>query len=120
MKNAKPTVKAELSASDNGQYNLSSTFPGTENPRLLRVIYALLRGPCTRAEIDAAAGASNGPEVIAQLRRRGLTIYCELVPAVDRDGKTVRFGVYRLTEEDRQKLRIWLAARANKQRTHGS
>jgi hypothetical protein len=108
MKNAQPTFMAELSASDTGQYTLSCPFPGTKNPRHLRVIHALLRSPCTRAEIDAAAGASNGPEVIAQLRRRGLTIPCERVQRIDRDGVSVWPGLYQLTDEDRQKVIVWL------------
>lgn len=89
--------------------NAQHTIPflGTKNPRHLRVIEALLRGPRSRAEIDAIAGASNGPEVIAQLRRRGLTIPCVLVRGVDRDGVMVRHGVYRLDREDLIKLASW-------------
>ena len=47
-------------------------FNGTENPRHLRVIMALLVSPRTRETIDRVAGASNGPELMAELRRRGL------------------------------------------------
>jgi hypothetical protein len=108
MKNALPPVATELSVSESDRHDAPGLFPGTKNRRQLRVIYALLRGPCTRTEVDAIAGASNGPEVIAQLRERRLTIPCVRIPSVDRDGIAVRSGQYRLTAADRHKILAWL------------
>ena len=47
-------------------------FEGTENPRYLRILAALLARARTREEIDRTAGASNGPAAIAELRALGL------------------------------------------------
>ncbi|MEI8326741.1 MAG: hypothetical protein WCH44_15520, partial [Betaproteobacteria bacterium] len=44
-------------------------FTGTDNPRHLRVIQALMTRPLPRGQLDAVAGASNGPDLIAELRR---------------------------------------------------
>lgn len=107
MKNAQPPVQEELSAQSQEKYNSSSNFPGTKNPRQLRVIDALLMRARSRTEIDHIAGASNGPEVIAQLRRLGLTIPCELIQAIDRDGLSVSYGLYKFTAEDGRKIRSW-------------
>lgn len=86
-------------------------FTGTDNPRHLRVIAALLVRPRRREDIDSIAGASNGPELIAELRRRGLTeekhLPCERVPFVDRDGKPCRPGVYYLTPAGKRLIRDW-------------
>lgn len=88
-----------------------SKFTGTENPRHLRVITVLMRRPVSREELDSVAGASNGPELVAELRRRGLTVDCERILFTDRDGKPCRPGVYSLTESDRRKLYRWMASR---------
>jgi hypothetical protein len=86
-------------------------FEGTDNPRHFRVIHAARVRSRKREEIDRIAGCSNGPELIAELRRRGLEFPCDRVPGYDRDGYPIRFGVYRLTDADRRKLTRWLAAR---------
>ncbi|MEA3299136.1 MAG: hypothetical protein U9R22_02850 [Pseudomonadota bacterium] len=104
MKNAQPPVKAELSALD------SAKFTGIDTPRQWRVIRALLTGPQSRETIDRVAGASNGPEVIRQLRVNGLIIPCELVPHTDRDGRPGKHGVYHLSESDRRRIYQWQAA----------
>lgn len=82
-------------------------FKDTTNPRQLRAIEALFHGPCTRKDLDRICGASNSPELIASLRRCGLTVRCLLVPRVDRDGKRVKFGVYACDEADRAKVAAW-------------
>lgn len=91
--------------------NAAQSFAGTDNPRHLRVISALLLSPKKREQVDAIAGASNGPELIAELRRRGLAVPCHRVPAIDRDGYPIRYGVYALTGCDRSILRKWLRLR---------
>ena len=89
-----------------------SEFSGTDNPRHLRAIAALRARPVTREELDRRAGCSNGPELVAELRRRGLDCPCERVPAWDRDGHEVRRGVYHLTPRDRSLINSWLSKRA--------
>ena len=42
-------------------------FTGTDNPRHLRAIAALLRRPLPRENLDTVAGCSNGPELVAEL-----------------------------------------------------
>lgn len=86
-------------------------FQGTDNPRHLRVLHALLVRSQTREHIDRIAGASNGPELIAELRRRGLAAPCDRVPVIDRDGFEVKRGVYHLTATDRRKIHEWLRRR---------
>ena len=87
-------------------------FTGTDNPRHLRVIDALLTRPRRREDIDGIAGCANGPELIAELRRRGLGdehLPCERIRFTDRDGYPCRPGVYSLTEQGRRAIYTWLA-----------
>jgi hypothetical protein len=84
-------------------------FAGTDNPRALRVIHALLLSPITREQLDRIAGCSNGPELVAQLRRLGLEIPCPRVKKKDRDGVDVLPGVYHFTDADRCYVQAWLA-----------
>lgn len=86
-------------------------FPGTDNPRLLRVIDALLLRPHTREEIDRIGGASNGPALIFELRGMGLEIPCDRRTVVDRDGKAVKPGIYRFTTIDKMRVLAWVAGR---------
>jgi hypothetical protein len=88
-------------------------FLGTSNPRHLRAIHALRVSPRTRESLDHIAGCSNGPELVAELRRRGLDAPCDKVPCIDRDGFEVKRGVYHFTDTDRRKVRRWLTRRAN-------
>jgi hypothetical protein len=90
----------------------SSQFRGTSNPRHLRVIPALQRSQQPRQALDAIAGCTNSPELVAELRRRGLEIPCRRIDAIDRDGRPCKPGVYRLTDADRRKLARWMAQRA--------
>jgi hypothetical protein len=92
-------------------------FSGTENPRHLRALAALLRRPMPREHIDREAGCSNGPDLIAELRSRGLSLPCDRTPVIDRDGREVTRGVYHLTSTDRRKVHLWLATRGG---IHGS
>lgn len=73
---------------------------------------SLPRRPAKREEIDSRAGCSNAPELVAELRRRGLDVPCERVPALDRDGRACRPGVYHLTEADRRKVARWMYSRS--------
>ena len=84
-------------------------FLGTANPRHLRALEVLLRRPLPRESLDSVAGASNSPELVAELRRRGLDVPCERIHFIDRDGRACRPGVYRLSEADRRKVHQWQA-----------
>ena len=83
----------------------------TNNPRHLRAIDALLRRPMPRESLDNEAGCSNSPELVAELRRRGLDVPCKRIKFIDRDGHICRPGVYYLTHADRRKLNHRLATR---------
>lgn len=82
-------------------------FSGTDNPRHLRVLHALMTRPRRREEVDRIAGASNGPDLIFELRKRGLSVQCRRVPGIDCDGKPVKFGVYFLDDTDRRAIAAW-------------
>lgn len=78
-------------------------------PRQQRVIAALWRakGWISREEIDRIAGASNGPQVIKEVRERfaGLDgIDMERVAVIDRDGKACRPGRYKLNHQGRDRI----------------
>ncbi|UEP35955.1 hypothetical protein LL998_06605 [Burkholderia ambifaria] len=105
MKNARPS-KAESSA------KRQSEFTGTANPRQLRALTMLQRRPMPREELDGYAGCSNGPDLIAGLRAKGLALPCVRVACIDRDGIEVQRGVYHLTTSDRRKVARWLRMRA--------
>lgn len=80
----------------------------TENPREVRIICALATGAQTREELDAIAGASNVPDAIAALRRKGLEIPSCREPVTDRDAEIVYRGRYRFSENDLNRTRsIW-------------
>ena len=103
--NTPETTKAESSAPNRPK------FTGTDNPRQLRALTVLLRRPVPREQLDSLAGASNSPELVAELRRRGLEVPCERISFVDRDGYTCRPGVYSLTLVDRRMVYAWMAKR---------
>jgi len=88
-----------------------SKFAGTDNPRHHRAIAALLRRPMPRESLDKEVGCSNGPDLIAELRRRGLETPCERIKFIDRDGNLCRPGVYHFTDFDRRKIYRWMATR---------
>lgn len=95
--------KQSIAPTDDGR------FVGTANPRHLRALNGLLRRPMPREHIDFEAGCSNGPDLITELRRRGLEVPCTLTPVYDRDGREVKRGIYHLTPADRRKLNRWMA-----------
>lgn len=66
-----------------------------------RVLRALVARPLMREELDATAGASNGPEVVRALRAAGWRIHCERLKRTDRDGLPCRPGRYSLDPAQR-------------------
>lgn len=78
------------------------------NPREVRAIRALAACPRSREELDGIAGASNSPDLVSAMRRKGLEIPSVRGPVEDQDGVLVYRGQYSLTAEDRLKTRhIW-------------
>jgi hypothetical protein len=76
-------------------------FDGVRNPREFRFLQTVLHRHMTREEVDTVAGASNGPEIVNQLRSRGLEIPCYRLGTMDRDGIWVYRGLYALSGKDR-------------------
>ena len=101
--------KAESSALDSVNFTVPARFTGTDNPRHLRTIQALMTRPITREHLDQIAGCSNGPELIAELRRRGLNVPCTRTKKKDRDLFDCWPGVYHFTQTDRRRVLAWLA-----------
>lgn len=87
----------------------TTDFDGPRNPREVRALRALLKSHLTRESLDAIAGASNGPELINQLRDRGLALPCFRLGSLDRDGVWVHRGLYALTHRDKTKVARALA-----------
>lgn len=78
-------------------------------PRQTRVLAALTdaAGWVSREEVDHIAGASNGPQIILELRRKVAGhdgIEMQRADAKDRDGKSCKPGRYRLTSPGRQRV----------------
>ena len=88
-----------------------STFQGTNNPRELRAIAALLKRPHWRKEIDSVAGCANAPDLIARIIHRGLDIRCKRETVIDRDGRKCRSGIYYLTAAAIRQVKNWLKNR---------
>lgn len=66
-----------------------------------RALLRLLASAAMREEIDNEAGCSNGPDLVLNLRERGLELPCKRLSFKDRDGKWCHPGLYRLTAADR-------------------
>ena len=88
-------------------------FLGTDNTRHLRAIHALEVSPQPREAIDNRAGCSNGPDLVAELRRRGLDVPCKRTPCIDKDGYEVKRGIYYLTDKDKRLIGRWKNKRQN-------
>jgi hypothetical protein len=91
-------------------------FIGTDNPRHLRVLAALLLRPRSREELDRVAGCSNGPDLVADLRRSGLELPCARTPCIDRDGFEVKRGIYSVTSGDKRAVSAWMRRRDSDRR----
>ena len=131
MKNARPQ-NSETSAADTANHNTkgelfselcidktspqlranaASKFTGTDNPRHLRAIHALMQRSRFKNDLQNITGASNTPELVAELRRRGLETPCEKVPVLDRDGLVTHPGIYSFNAPDRRKINSWMSKR---------
>lgn len=72
-----------------------------------RAINALKNGSVMRENLDFIAGCSNSPELVAGLRRKGLSVPCERVERFDKDGNSCWPGRYSFTQEDNQLVNEW-------------
>jgi hypothetical protein len=111
MKTPAPSCE-KTSAREQGDSRSPVAFLGTDNPRHLRVIQSVTVRPIPREELDRVAGCSNGPDLVAELRRRGLDMPCTRTKKIDRDLFACFPGVYHLTHADRRKLTAWKRKRA--------
>ena len=109
MKKRPTPQKAESSALNSVNFTAPARFTGTDNPRHLRTIQALMTRPITREHLDQIAGCSNGPALVAELRRRGLEVPCTRTKKKDRDLFDCWPGVYHFTQRDRHRVYRWLA-----------
>jgi hypothetical protein len=104
MENARPLPKEESSAPNSANSTGSKAF----TPRQTRVLQALLctDGWIPRESIDRIAGASNGPQIILELRRKVAGadgIEMTHIETQDSDGRTCKPGQYRLTGQGRER-----------------
>ncbi len=89
--------------------SLDSSQQARFTPRQSRVLDALVSvgGWVSREDVDRIAGASNGPQIILELRRKVAGhdgIEMQRAEATDRDGKACKPGRYRLTSQGRQRV----------------
>lgn len=77
-------------------------------PRETRALRALMNRPIMRENLDNIAGCSNGPELVAGLRRKGLVVPCDKVERFDKDGNACYPGQYSLTVDDKAVVAEWL------------
>jgi hypothetical protein len=95
---------AKLSQFPRRKQRQPGKFDGARNPREFRFLQTILHRHVTREEVDTVAGASNGPEIVNQLRSRGLEIPCYRLGTLDRDGIWVYRGLYALSHRDRPQV----------------
>lgn len=94
------TTKAVSSALNSVNSIKSPRF----TPRQQRALDALWTGPKMREALDRMAGCSNGPQLVRDLRDKGIDIDCVLIESIDRDGRPCKPGRYELTHTGRTTL----------------
>jgi hypothetical protein len=110
MKKTPGPTKAEPSAPNSA----NSTDKARFTARQSRLLEALLttHGWIPRESVDRITGASNGPQIVSELRAKvtghdGIDML--RVDGTDRDGKACKPGQYRLTAIGRQRALTALA-----------
>jgi hypothetical protein len=88
-------------------------FMGTENPRELTVIATLMRRPISYQQLVSLAGGVDGLDVVSELSCNGLTINCDHVEFIDRDGNPFGTDVFSLSDKCKRMVNKWLAKREN-------
>jgi hypothetical protein len=99
-KKADPATESTL---DNQQ--IHNTKIRIACPYEYRLLSQLLRGQTSRKTLDNAIGTTNAPEYVSRLRERGLDIGMAWIPALNRDGKKIRYGEYYLLPADIERVR---------------
>lgn len=97
--NTAPKNKALPTAADKALENKLSKASLILSPREARALYALRKRPHMREEIDHVTGASNGPDAIYRLRKKGYDIDTTMLDLVDKFGDPTRAGRYTLIAE---------------------
>lgn len=104
-------MKTPESSNENSSGPNNANFkPLRLTPRQVRVVQALMacNGWISREHIDRIAGASNGPQIIKEIRHK-LTGYEGLdmsrIDALDRDGKPCKPGCYQLNSLGRSRVK---------------
>lgn len=115
MKTPGPT-EAEPSAPNSANSTGDTGRNARLTPRQMRLLEALLQANdwITRESVDRIAGASNGPQVVLEVRRKVTGhdgIEMQKADATDRDGKACKPGRYRLSTVGRQRAANWLAVK---------
>jgi len=113
MKNAQPHTNARPGALNDADSTVSLAKTSTLTPRQLRLIDALLKaeGWISRESVDCIAGASNGPQIVFELRQKVTGrdgIEMRKVTASDRDGRPCKPGRYRLSPAGRERAAQFL------------
>ena len=88
----------------------SAIFKGTESPGHLHVLQALGVSPQPLEAIDDRTGCSNGPKLVAEIRRCGLEVPCQRTPCINRDGFIVERRICLMTVRDKRFIRDWILA----------
>ncbi len=99
MSNARPPFAEEPSATNPQKCKRVCQL----TPRQRRLLAALLNRPqILREEVDRITGASNGPQIVAEMRHHWqVEIVMERVDRLDRDGRPCKPGIYSITEAGR-------------------
>lgn len=108
MENARFPKLAEPSAPNSANSTAVDRKAVVLTPRQTRLLTALLVSESwtTRESVDRIAGASNGPQIILELRRKVTGpdgIEMTYIETRDRDGRTCKPGQYRLTGQGRER-----------------
>lgn len=87
-------------------FSIPDCTPATRqlSARQLRALKKLSIRDLTVAQIRRVAGCSNASDLVATLKERGFNITSIPIEVHDRDGKSCRTVLYRLSECDRQRL----------------
>lgn len=66
------------------------------SPRQYRALRELLTGPRSVRQLFDTVGCNGVPQLIAALKAKGLIIHNVERSGVDRDGRKIHYGVYRI------------------------
>lgn len=115
MKTPGPT-KAEPSAPNSANSTAGSSKNARLSPRQSRLLEALIKAGdwISRENVDRISGASNGPQIVLEVRRKVTGhdgIEMQKADATDQDGKACKPGRYRLSTQGRQRAIEWLAGK---------